>query len=120
MTGGETAETQTITLEADDSTTVEFDVTAPDEAGDYEHSIQAGASTDGDTLVVGEDGAPAPPEEPPVDEALFDAVDQDGTGDLTRNEIRDMISEYADDGEIEGEEITRDDVRELTSYYANQ
>jgi len=55
-----------------------------------------------------------------VSQELFDAVDQDGDGELTRDDIRNMINGYAQDGEVDGVAIDRGDVRNLINWYAQQ
>ena len=53
-----------------------------------------------------------------VSKDLFDAVDRDGTGDLSREEIRAMIRDYARFGTVEGIPIDRADIRSLIRWYA--
>lgn len=55
-----------------------------------------------------------------VSQELFDAVDQDGTGQLARGDIRNMIREYAQFGAVDGVPIDRTDVRSLIRWYALQ
>ena len=53
-----------------------------------------------------------------VYEGLYDAVDAEDTGDLSREDVRGMIQEYAQTGDVDGIAIGRDDVRRLIHWYA--
>lgn len=55
-----------------------------------------------------------------VSQELFDAVDRDGTGTLSRADIRNMIRDYARFGTVDGVSITRSDIRLLIRWYAQQ
>lgn len=105
-----------------------FTVTAqtPNETGEYNLTAEAlngDEVTQNFTINVTE--AVEEPEEPTehesgVSQELFDAVDEEGDGELTRSDIREMINGYATEGEIRGVELTRSDVRNLINYYATQ
>ncbi|MFP8952679.1 choice-of-anchor L domain-containing protein [Natrialbaceae archaeon A-arb3/5] len=53
-----------------------------------------------------------------VYEDLFEAVDADDTGDLTRDEVREMIQGYAQENTVDDVPITRDEVRRLIQWYS--
>lgn len=55
-----------------------------------------------------------------VSQDLFDAVDRNGTGDLSRADIRNMIRDYAQFGAVDSVLIDRMDVRLLIRWYALQ
>ncbi|MFP8952678.1 S8 family serine peptidase [Natrialbaceae archaeon A-arb3/5] len=55
-----------------------------------------------------------------VTQSLFVGVDQDGTGTLSRTDIRLMIQNYATDGTVADVPISRNDVRHLIQWYAQQ
>lgn len=72
------------------------------------------------SITVTEDAEPDVPDDLPdsISAELFQAVDQDDNNELSRDEIRAMITSYAQDGEVDGVAISRDEVRELITYYA--
>ena len=53
-----------------------------------------------------------------VFEGLFEEVDQDGTGELSRDDVRSMIQDYAQEGNVNGVPIDRSDVQNLIRFYA--
>ena len=114
---GVTKATEDIDVGAGKTVAVVFaDVDTTDLApGEYDYSVSTATDTRTGSFVL-----TAPPHESGVSQPLFDAVDQDGTGVLTRDEIRSIIQQYATDGAVDGVEITRADVRSLIQYYATQ
>lgn len=55
---------------------------------------------------------------PDVSQELFDAVDQDDTGELSLGDIRASVDAWNDDGQINGVEITLNDIRNLVALWS--
>lgn len=101
----------------DNDTEVAFTLTEPlaEDLAAYNCTVHAAMEGDIDTVDELTDE-----HESGVSQELFDAVDQDDSGELSRDEVRDMINDYATEGEVDGVAITRGDVRDLINFYAQQ
>ena len=90
--------------------------------GEYTYAIETDDDMESGVLQI--EGEEAPPgegeHESGVDQELFDAVDGDGDGELDRGVVRNMINEYAANGEVDGVPLDRGDVRDLINFYAMQ
>lgn len=100
------------------SGTTTFELVAPDTPGTYNltaYGMKDSSVNKGITIEV------HPEEhESGVSQGLFNAVDQDNTGEISRDDIRTMIQAYAQTGSVDSVELTRNDVRDLIRYYATQ
>lgn len=111
-----------VTLDVDDSTSVEFtniDTSGLDE-GDYTHGVYTDDSSQTATLTItvdGDDGDDEDQHESGVSQELFDAVDTDGSGDLTLGELRNAVSDWNDDGLVGGVDASLGDLRNLVSWW---
>ena len=93
------------------------------ESGEYTYAIETDDDSGSGTLQIEtpEDELPEEGEhESGVDQELFDAVDRDGDGELDRGDVRNMINQYAQSGEVDGVPLNRGDVRDLINFYALQ
>lgn len=115
-----TGETATHTFEESGVYSIELTVTHDGETSSHTRDwyIQpeqdnAGEETDDEGVAPGE-------HESGVSQALFDAVDADGDGDLTLEELREAIDEWQDDGEIDDVDATLAELRELVEWWKAQ
>lgn len=93
------------------------------ESGEYTYAVETDDDSGSGTLQIEtpEDELPEEGEhESGVDQELFDAVDRDGDGELNRGDVRNMINQYAQSGEVDGVPLNRGDVRDLINFYALQ
>ncbi|MDZ7687958.1 MAG: hypothetical protein U5J64_04400 [Halobacteriales archaeon] len=109
------AETQTVTFEDIDTTGLD--------AGNYTNVVTTVDDTTGEeapTEIV-TDGSGGNGDSPidGVSDELWDAVTQ-GDGELSLGDLGTAISEYQDDGEIDGVEIELADLGSLISYYQSE
>ena len=69
---------------------------------------------------LADEGADDGQHESGVSEELFDAVNDSGGDELERDDIRNMIQGYAQEGNVNGVPLNRDDVRDIIQFYAQQ
>jgi hypothetical protein len=111
-----------VQLDAGASQEVTFEVAASDtdalSTGNYTHVF----ASDDDELTV--DAEVVEPTDAPqewtdagLSADLFNAVDDNGDGEVSRDEIRALVSGFVSDGEVNGVAVDRGEVRSSVQYF---
>lgn len=72
------------------------------------------------TVGDGDDASGETEHESGVSEELFEAVDENGDGELSRNETKGVVEAFIRDGELDRVAVERTDVRSLVEYFIRQ
>jgi hypothetical protein len=92
----------------------------PDSIRDFGDQSQIIALLDVGSVTLEHDNSPDDENkthESGVSDNVFEAVDSDGDGDLSRVEVRDTVEGFTQNGEVNGVSIDRPDVRDLIEYH---